>query len=498
MKRKTGYARASEFASKAIIKRKFGIIALTNQNQIRLEHFFNSWLADNKSEVCESIYSRAYQLMLSHPDKEIYPLFLSLGAANTHSLEHCKILYGENNGTVLYENRKLDSLKNRKLEKSKYLNKFLRKKCVSNSISRSTLSNDKLLQLEMLLTAYEYSEFNDRESIVIDIVQNFDNNYATQYEIIKDTNSSTLDYFLARYNKLGVQKYNERARANQKLAYANFKNTTEYWLLKGLSEVDAQRNVQAVQNERAQKAKIALTGRISPRSVIYWEKKGYSAENAVDIVKKMQTRNLDFFVAKYGTDKGLQLFENAVQSRLTTWFNRSPLERGIINASKGRTYAQLVASHGIDIANDIISRRMKNSSVSTESKNFFKLLDESLPDTLSKNSATGYKTPEFWIKTSDNFYFVDYKIGNCIIEYNGSYWHADNRMYKENDWHSGKKQYVKEIWNYDKKRIDDIENLGYNVLSVWGIDAQTDVTTAINLCKDFINENNAELPDSDQ
>ncbi len=56
---------------------------------------------------------------------------------------------------------------------------------------------------------------------------------------------------------------------------------------------------------------------------------------------------------------------------------------------------------------------------------------------------------------------------NTIIEYNGTYWHADPRKYKEDYYNQKKGKTAKEMWDYDKKRVDFATEMGYTVNVVW-------------------------------
>lgn len=64
-------------------------------------------------------------------------------------------------------------------------------------------------------------------------------------------------------------------------------------------------------------------------------------------------------------------------------------------------------------------------------------------------------------------YNVDWMYKNIIVEYNGSFWHADPSIYKS-DWinpiNGNTAQYT---WDYDKKRKQYIESLGYKIITVW-------------------------------
>lgn len=53
-----------------------------------------------------------------------------------------------------------------------------------------------------------------------------------------------------------------------------------------------------------------------------------------------------------------------------------------------------------------------------------------------------------------------------VIEYFGSYWHADPRVYGE-DHEIRDGLFAKDIWNRDRIKIDSLASLGYKVVIVW-------------------------------
>jgi len=59
-----------------------------------------------------------------------------------------------------------------------------------------------------------------------------------------------------------------------------------------------------------------------------------------------------------------------------------------------------------------------------------------------------------------------------VLEYNGSYWHCDPRLYPSDYWHSRKKQHAWQIWEKDAKKKRIAENKGYFYLAIWEDDLQ--------------------------
>jgi G:T-mismatch repair DNA endonuclease (very short patch repair protein) len=64
-----------------------------------------------------------------------------------------------------------------------------------------------------------------------------------------------------------------------------------------------------------------------------------------------------------------------------------------------------------------------------------------------------------------------------IIEFNGTYVHADPRKYKPDDLirEHGKRVKASEIWAKEKKVLNQIKKQGYRILIIWQIDLEKDI-----------------------
>jgi very-short-patch-repair endonuclease len=56
---------------------------------------------------------------------------------------------------------------------------------------------------------------------------------------------------------------------------------------------------------------------------------------------------------------------------------------------------------------------------------------------------------------------------NLYIEFNGDYWHANPRLFKENYYHPHKNILAREIWEYDNAKRVNVINSGYNFITIW-------------------------------
>jgi hypothetical protein len=75
-----------------------------------------------------------------------------------------------------------------------------------------------------------------------------------------------------------------------------------------------------------------------------------------------------------------------------------------------------------------------------------------------------------------------------VIEFYGSYWHADPRTYSPDDFHIQKQQAAKMIWSRDRAKRTYAMNLGYKVFICWEMDYYEDRDRMIQAIKRWWNE----------
>ena len=56
------------------------------------------------------------------------------------------------------------------------------------------------------------------------------------------------------------------------------------------------------------------------------------------------------------------------------------------------------------------------------------------------------------------------------IEVQGTYWHADPRIYEATYYNKAKNMYASDIWKYDAKKGESINKLGITIFYLWEID----------------------------
>lgn len=134
--------------------------------------------------------------------------------------------------------------------------------------------------------------------------------------------------------------------------------------------------------------------------------------------------------------------------------------------------------------NGLITINKHNSyNESKQEKEFIELI-ENLGYKIS------FKSFHYIKENKKRYLFPDGIIENekIIIEYNGSFWHADPKRYKDNEIIHHNKT-AKEIREYDLKKIKIYEQNGYKVFTVWSDEFLKDKKKCINEFVNFVKIN---------
>lgn len=83
-------------------------------------------------------------------------------------------------------------------------------------------------------------------------------------------------------------------------------------------------------------------------------------------------------------------------------------------------------------------------------------------------------------------YDIVLKENHKIIEINGTYWHCDPNVYKENYYNRVKRLTAKELWENDKHKISVANKFNYKVLTIWENEYNSDKNGTIQKCIDFL------------
>lgn len=136
----------------------------------------------------------------------------------------------------------------------------------------------------------------------------------------------------------------------------------------------------------------------------------------------------------------------------------------------------MVEKFGEQKARDIIRQRLtgiNDSGFSKISQELFKSLDKYL----SQKYTTHFATKDYEVEKSykNLTYRLDYFIEelNLCIEFNGSIFHADPRLFNENDHPNPFNPNLtsKQIWAHDSYRYKILKDIfGINTIVIWEID----------------------------
>lgn len=223
-------------------------------------------------------------------------------------------------------------------------------------------------------------------------------------------------------------------------------------------------SVYSKNNPNYSKQKAKLTAKLnskaqlegsSNRTLKFWENRGYSSEEAIEMLKKQQsTFSLEKCIEKYGEEEGVKRWNARQEKWLSTLNSKSEEERESINRKKASS----------------------SGSTSKAEKHLFKNLRQSFPELQDQKVLFEGKKA----------YVYDICLGNKIIEYHGDYWHCNPNKYKEDFFHKNIKLYAKDIWEKDKKKIKFAEENGYEILVIWESNFKEDKEKVVEECLNYL------------
>ena len=193
----------------------------------------------------------------------------------------------------------------------------------------------------------------------------------------------------------------------------------------------------------------------------YWIEKGYSLEEAKDVLKERQsTVRLDKFIDRYGENEGRKRWKERQEKWQNTLNNKTIEEIQKINAKK----------------------IPKIGPISKAEKEIFEIL--------RSYEIEVNKQHHIKVNKSKYNYFYDIVFGNKIIEYNGDYWHCNPKNFKETDIvkRGNKIIPVKEIWEKENIKLETAKNNGYKVLVIWESDYRKNREETISKCINFLTQ----------
>lgn len=195
----------------------------------------------------------------------------------------------------------------------------------------------------------------------------------------------------------------------------------------------------------------------------YYLARGYDDVEARKMLNKRQTTfSKKRCIERHGEEKGLRVW----QERQDKW-------------------QDTLTSKSQEEIDDINRRKFSGGGHSKISQELFNKLGYD-----SARYGTNYGEYRVKLKSGKHCSF-DYFFNGKVIEFNGDVWHANPLKFKPMDHplinHFNSSITSKEIWDRDAQRLNDIRELGYEVLIIWEYDYKNDPIGVIDKCRKFIN-----------
>ena len=221
------------------------------------------------------------------------------------------------------------------------------------------------------------------------------------------------------------------------------------------------------------------------------EKYGWT-EDQFKEYNKSRAVTLKNLIKRHGEEEGKTMWDRYCerQSETKSWdymvrtFGEEKAKS--INKAKSQTLEALIKRYGEEEGTNRYMEKINKISpyYSEISQIFFNELDKFLSPKYKTHYAT--KNKEFGVNLKDRYIFLDYFIDelNLCIEFNGTNFHADPRIYKKDDHPNPFDLNItaQEIWDNDKDRMKKLKKLrNIDTVVVWEIDYNNGIDI-----KDFI------------
>jgi len=220
------------------------------------------------------------------------------------------------------------------------------------------------------------------------------------------------------------------------------------------------------------------------------------------IAKFKKSSDLNYYKEKYGDDEGERIynsiiekksvasarswsFDHFVEKNKDKYSNAEEMREAFEFKSKSRNSKTieyfLAKGFSIDEAKILRLQSIetmyrsnnKNSPVSKESILFFSELERAL----GRKCEFGAKSTELSIRFKNRLYFYDFfdEKTNTIIEYNGSAYHAPERLTEEEkiNWKNKYGLSWNEVNEKDARKLNSAKEMGYNIIVVWDYEVKS-------------------------
>ena len=238
-------------------------------------------------------------------------------------------------------------------------------------------------------------------------------------------------------------------------------------LIKKYGDIDGVRRWESYKHKQAES-----------NSLEYKKEKHGWTDNQFKEYNNSRSQTLEKMISRHGETEGISKWESycSRQSYTNTklyFINQYGEDAGTkryieINKKKSVGNPKVLAEKlniSLSEAVDIIISRQKNFFRSNLEKEFIQLLEEKM----GPLEHTSFKNPfGKWSNDLKTYVVYDVKHKNRIIEFNGDYWHANPKIYREDAMIRNKK--AVDIWERDMLKLKTVEDLGFFTLVVWESD----------------------------
>jgi len=207
------------------------------------------------------------------------------------------------------------------------------------------------------------------------------------------------------------------------------------------------------------------------------EKKHGWSQDQFNSYNSSRAQTLEKMIARFGEEVGAanweayclrQAYTNTKSYFIEKYGHKTGTARYLeINAKKSIPNNPLLLATHLNIseeeATQIIMSRKSSHHCSNLENEFALLLESELGfslDHTSLNSPFGK-----WSDLLNSYVVYDIVHKNCIIEFNGDYWHANPKIYAETATIRGKAAI--DIWNRDMLKLKTATDSGFKILTIW-------------------------------
>ena len=214
----------------------------------------------------------------------------------------------------------------------------------------------------------------------------------------------------------------------------------------------------------------------------------YNSSRAQTLEKMIERHGEEIGVKKWKEYCDRQAYTNTKAYFIQKYGNALGTEKYIkVNKEKAVNNPEILAKKldiSIDDATDIIISRQKQFFTSNAEQEFISAIESKIG---SLEHTTAHRPFGKWSSLLNTYVVYDIKHQDCIIEFNGDYWHANPKIYKDTALIRGK--LATDIQHRDMLKLKTAQDLGFRTLVVWESEYKQDKELTIQeVCKWILKE----------